>query len=1478
MAAIASSSRPAWQTEELQEEWIEDTEEDDLRDDFLSANRSQSISFTAPLATTIVTNHSPNETTSSRSAAGTFLIREDVQAEPFLPKTPGRHKKGLVKDFFTPLPLERMFEPPSPPAEEDGPLELSPNHQDSGENDGMSESQPGLKDLGGHPFTFAMSRSGSLRPQGNGNGGFPQAQSTPNPPPSTKPVAPMTDPRLRLFQFQYDTFTREHLSAMVDSIAVNSPSGQTGSSRDQSPVFNLPRMAEDAGDRDTLARMRSAKRIKLSPRSDFYGEDAGEDAIIARPKLIGRDYVGESQSLMQKIKQARDFSTISTEASAHSPAETVIEHPSNPVDVTNVERGRADANRLGLPEAGSSNSSATGSSINSRSGSAYREQAEALMAQIRGDVKSQKRLFSGDTDTTTFTAPFESSVDTIQTRLTQRTGEDPARDGSLRHQRVVSSNSTGSTRSKPRNSPRRVSNPISKVSSSRTISNLADGVADMNLRNSRNTAIVVTITPPTTILHPSEAAALATRAPAAYPAYSIRSATNDDLNRFVSSSTTASGTTITSGTAASSFVKHAGPAQIRTIAPQDLPTLPDKVGKMVYDKVLMKWVKNPAFEASTGPGAFASLHDAEGESEDPFRDIDSLDDSRARDQPDLSRRTAVTDIDEVMSKIEEVSEVDEEEAELTSFSFDDPTAGIVPVMTGVETEASDCGDYDESTDSADEQENAVVPNEVSGDGFETEDELRPTEASLAEAESDLRYSIESLSIVAVVVSPQRRSTGPAQASTPRVRSVLKSATATPVSVMKDSSRHRTPANKHRHRRSVSFSDGKRDGPIRGLSRTMEDSLSLASSSGASENNTIRDAGHATPGFVPSARSKRIADLVENLESDSVSENNESPTKTSTSERPEELQSLTSRDPNSAAGSITSRGNDSRRVSSRSSKHAVLSPTRSYRGIPTTTGNATFLTECSFGVAHDRLVQVITDVQPFEPHWEELSHIDLSEKKIESVARLKEFLPHLDSLSLNSNQLSWLSGVPSSVRTLSVSSNSLTALSSFGHLLNLENLDISKNDIDSLRQLSCLRHLRELRADANKIGSIDGLERMDGLVKLSLQGNLIQAVDLAQCRWTRLEMLNLSRNRLDYISGLALLPSLIALNVDSNDLTRLEFTASMPKLRILRASHNRLQELDVGLTMNLRTLYADGNILGGGGEEGRARGGPSNGRAGIEGGKLKSLDRLAKLENLSLRNQSGGALALRPRDIRDVKRLYLSGNPLHTSFFSTSTTPFYNLLYLEVAGCRLSSLPPTISSLFPNLRVLNLNYNFLDEADVCALLGGINAPAGGSNSAGYSNGLGRLRKLMIVGSRVRSMKKVVGLLSRLREVELLDFRMNPCTLGWYLPLLVKDIPGALQPSKTSSSSFEPATSNSNGAESRPRDTWQELDTKFRRDLPDDAYIGRLAYRGLVMRACGGIRMLDGVEVTEKERKKAMGVLKGIGARKRDGGTGGAAGKD
>lgn len=84
-----------------------------------------------------------------------------------------------------------------------------------------------------------------------------------------------------------------------------------------------------------------------------------------------------------------------------------------------------------------------------------------------------------------------------------------------------------------------------------------------------------------------------------------------------------------------------------------------------------------------------------------------------------------------------------------------------------------------------------------------------------------------------------------------------------------------------------------------------------------------------------------------------------------------------------------------------SPRRVFSRTYSYRQSPGRNQNAneTFLTECSFGVARDRLVEVLTDVEPFEPHWEQLATIDLSNRKLESVARLKEFLPRLDTLNL-----------------------------------------------------------------------------------------------------------------------------------------------------------------------------------------------------------------------------------------------------------------------------------------------------------------------------------------------------------------------------------------------------------------------------------------------------------------------------------------------
>ncbi|KAF9235186.1 hypothetical protein BU15DRAFT_89671 [Melanogaster broomeanus] len=1404
---VSDTTRPAWQTDDLDEEWVEDDE---------MSLGTQSISLTAPLPGFLQTPSTD---------------KDNSVTSPTSPNM----KKGAIKDFFSPLALEKMFEPPSPPPQKPVALALSaapaiPSRlsQAFTPNDSMSEAEtdptspndylappsatnhPSMES----PFTFSV-------PLHNPN--YPQAESTPG---NVYSVAnpPMTDPRLRLFQLQYDTFTRDHLSAMVDSIAVNTPSGgsveATGSSSSlvQRALFSARRtpVSDDTP-------IRSIKRVKLSPPSDFYGEGAGAGATISRPRALRVDYVGESRSLMERIKQARDFSTISTTATSQSPA-------SQSTEKSQFKRspGEASSDHGNALVPSPKSRTTTGSSTAAPSGHsslAIRLQAENLMQQIKNDMRGSKRLFSGDTEVSRFTHLEEQAdgVTSVDDRSQCSVWSVATQDRNRRKSPKIGSPRRPSSSSRHHPSPRKYSRSVSDDRERSFIHEISNMSIEVPWQmEERSAATAANTSPNTNIPHIRVTSSTITeplpmppvQMARSYPSSSLRSGDNEDLNRFVSSST-ASGTTITASSAPS-FVKHAGPIHITHIAPSDVPSLPQRVGKMVYDKDLMKWMKATVSATSDVDDQRDQTAGTDAESEDPFRDIDSL---REDDSGGTNPGAVTADLEEEadeddeeahfkqdMTRIEEVEEEshDQEEVDLTSFTFDGPSVAAICIVPSEEDD-TDAGDGSSESDSDDEAESVDVEEQPVHQVFDSEDDLPNLSPASPRKPLPVQRSVAAIEATPVAAPPRV-----SNLATPMPpKSVLKSTSTTPVSALKDPNREKysTPARKLGHRRSVSFSDGKRDGPIRGLSikpHESDDDIGTSMSS--------LDPSQSSSGL-PSARSKRLAEMMQNLEITVPSlqvDSEDSPTRSSTSGKlsVDELQPLSRRRrPSSQMAVVDSTGN-SRRVSSMSRRSNITDQD----GM-----NATFLTECSFGLAHDRLVQVITDVQPFEPYWEGLNSIDLSRKALDSVARLKEFLPKLDSLTLNFNELSWLSGIPGSLRTLSVASNILTGVSSFSHLQNLENLDISNNEIDSLSQLQCLRHLRELKADGNQITSLDGLQKLEALTKLSLQGNLIREVDVSFFRWPRLEMLNLSYNQLVRVTSMASsLPALIALNVDGNLLDHLDADGHMARLRILRASNNRLHNLNVTHYTNLRTLYLDNNSLPG----------------------LKKAERLGKLENLSMRNQSCRDFHLSTRQFRDVKRLYLSGNKLKADFIEE---PCYNLVYLEVAACRLTSLPSDLARLTPNLRVLNLNYNFLEE--VTAL-----------------DGLTRLKKLSMIGSRLKGTKPLIRVLQRMPDVEMLDFRMNPCTLGWYLPLLVRDVPGALQPSESNGSS-EGERAVCRG-EKATDCGWQELDSKFRRDLPDDAYVGRLAYRGLVMRACPRIGMLDGVEVSEKERTKANHLLQGI----------------
>ena len=315
--------QPGWQTEELQDEW---PDEGDSADDL----HTRSISLTVPV--------SPLQLGDVEVPAGTFLIRKDVPST--LPqKTPGR-AKGLIKDFFSPIPLERMFDPPSPAHVSSHPVPSPPTHGHIAHDvpppsapiaPSCITSQSGT--LNSNPSEVAA--FDGWRPNVHCQFTFTVPDSTPSPhittpafarakgtPGAAASVITSVDPPLRLFQFQYDTFTRDHLSAMVDSIAINSPSGSNAENLagNASSPFGLPTVSEASAQFNSI-ELRSAKRVKLSPVSDFgdsqSGSSCGQQGLVFR-----KDYVGESRSLMARIKTARDISMLSTPVSTTSATHT----------------------------------------------------------------------------------------------------------------------------------------------------------------------------------------------------------------------------------------------------------------------------------------------------------------------------------------------------------------------------------------------------------------------------------------------------------------------------------------------------------------------------------------------------------------------------------------------------------------------------------------------------------------------------------------------------------------------------------------------------------------------------------------------------------------------------------------------------------------------------------------------------------------------------------------------------------------------------------------------------------------------------------------------------------------------------------------------------------------------------------------------------------------------------------------------------
>jgi Leucine-rich repeat (LRR) protein len=384
---------------------------------------------------------------------------------------------------------------------------------------------------------------------------------------------------------------------------------------------------------------------------------------------------------------------------------------------------------------------------------------------------------------------------------------------------------------------------------------------------------------------------------------------------------------------------------------------------------------------------------------------------------------------------------------------------------------------------------------------------------------------------------------------------------------------------------------------------------------------------------------------------------------------------------------------------------------------------------SLALGLDDMMKAITDVEPFEPYWDHIRRLDLTGRYLTSLHRLEEYCATLEELTITTNELTQLNGVPLSIRMLNVQRNHLSNMTSWGHLQNLQYLNISGNELESLEGLSCLYHLRELNANDNKISDIDGILDLNGLQGLALQGNRLESLDFEGGELTRLTRLDASRNQLTHVHSLSWLPALEDLNLEQNNLREFATseTAALISLRYLHISSNKLRSINLSMCPGIESLYIDENKV----------------------TEIRGLDHARHLHTLSLREQTDspdivGHVLSMPNDCR---KIFLSSNSVPGGKLGPPSQPLFSLRYLELASCGISSLTAGFGCMIPNCRVLNLNFNAL-------------------GSISHLQGILHLNKLMLAGNRLDRLRRSCLALSRHPALAKLDLRNNPLTVGFY----------------------------------------------------------------------------------------------------------------
>lgn len=488
-----------------------------------------------------------------------------------------------------------------------------------------------------------------------------------------------------------------------------------------------------------------------------------------------------------------------------------------------------------------------------------------------------------------------------------------------------------------------------------------------------------------------------------------------------------------------------------------------------------------------------------------------------------------------------------------------------------------------------------------------------------------------------------------------------------------------------------------------------------------------------------------------------------------------------------------------------------------------------LEDISFSQSGKRVVSLITEACD-NIDWKTVKSIDLSQRGVEHLAGLDDALPALQRVNLASNNIRHLEGLPRTLNELDISHNDLNEITTFLPVPELLFLYAQSNNIDNF---SCLSHnttLTTLNLGRNRLKDLAGLENLSNLVTLNLELNLLHGeLDFSKYDLPQLQELRLNNNKITSIHGLSGLKKLNILDLANNYLSEFSCPTILPNLKKLILSSNQLRYLNVKSFPSLRILRIDGN----------------------EFSIIDGLDSLRHIWEVSAMFQRTEHVTQKfCKDITDVSRLNLSGNRAFFRKFyrEVCLESFYNVNVLNLQAVNLTKISNAFVETFPNVRQLNLNFNNIQDI------------------LGLAN-LCSLKELYLVHNNVRQIEPFLSSLVQSRgTLEVLDLKMNPCTLGFYpdiLKTLQKHIPlGDVfsLPQEGSKLQIDDMESFANVSKvmEESKSGWEEQDQQHNlslRSQKDNNYNYKRRYEAIMIEFFYALQELDGLVILKQRCKQA-----------------------